>query len=359
MKKTSNVDSNYDSRGTLGESFMSKMTSYKYIMQYARDLESGLDIQLRGKYINIYYEGGNLLKLSGNSCVEFDENYFYQPNGCNFLRMTDIERLCSDDYINKSKKSKFLKEKTNEELKKYRLEAFAIKKSVKEQRDKLVKALKVANTFQETKDIIDKMKCKMHSWKECLKKNKLRKEIVGERVVQHYLSLFNKECEKNSQFIVLDLEYAISTKARYAKEFEREKQPRIDIVAIEKSTGQVYVMELKYGMKSVDGNASAKKHYYDYKQTVGDELKWKDFILDIQKLLEAKQAIGIISKEIFINKESMPTFIFIMKCESIQDKIDFKKHLQENELCSIPTIYLSPEKDYNLPSKEGHILKLL
>lgn len=346
----------YDIRGTqLGKSFMACVPSFKYMMEYAKHSQSELDVQLRGKEINIYYEGGSLLKLSGSSTLEFDENYFYQPSD-NSMRMTDIERLCHPNFAVEAKKSKFLKSKTDDELSEYRNNAQDILKDIQNKRDAIISKLKNANTFGEVKKIIDDMKDVMHSWKVCLKNNGIRKDVVNERVVQHYLSLYNKDSEQGNPFIVLDLEYAISTNARYAKDIEREKQPRIDIVAIEKSTGQLYVMELKYGMKSVEGDASASKHYQDYLQTVGNDQKWPYFVSDVQKLLKAKQERGIIDNSISI-KDSKPIFSFIMKCERLSDIADFKKHLKDNNLAHVPTIYLKPEQDYSSPSREGHILK--
>ena len=113
-RKLNVVIGKYDPRG----SKVSKMTglkSYLYIMQYAKDEANGLDVQLRGRYINIYYKGGNLLKLSGKQTCEFDKNYFYLPEKGG-LRMTDVERLCHSDYITKAEESKLLSNKSKDEL---------------------------------------------------------------------------------------------------------------------------------------------------------------------------------------------------------------------------------------------------
>ena len=255
------------------------------LMQYAKDEANGLDVQLRGRYINIYYKGGNLLKLSGKQTCVIDKNYFYLPEKGG-LRMTDVERLCHSDYITKAGESKFLSNKSKEELSSLRKVALDIKKNLTDKNNDIVNRLKSGDSFESTAKVIEEMKKTMDDWKKRLADNDIRESEVGERTVQHYISLQNKKFDDKTDFLVLDLEYAISTNAPYAKEKEREKQPRIDILAIEKATGQVYVMELKYGMKSVDGEASAKKHYDDYLATVGDDSKWKSFIEDV-KILEA------------------------------------------------------------------------
>jgi hypothetical protein len=352
-RKLNVVIGKYDPRG----SKVSKMTglkSYPFIMQYAKEESNGLDIQLRGRYINIYYKGGNLLKLSGMETCEFDKNYFYQPDKGS-LRMTDIERLCHSNYVNKAKKSKYLKSKTHEELKSLRKEASDIMQELTSNNKQIINQLKASDTFESTAEVLEEMKKTMDDWKKRLADNDIRDSEVGERTVQHYISLQNKQFNDKTDFLVLDLEYAISTNASYAKEIEREKQPRIDILAIEKATGQVYVMELKYGMKSVDGEASAKKHYDDYLATVGNDSKWKSFIEDVKILLQAKKNLLIVDKEVNI-ADKKPIFAFIMKKEQEADEMDFAEHLVNNHLSHIKTIYLPVEKNYDNPSSDGHKL---
>lgn len=352
-RKLNVVIGKYDPRG----SKVSKMTglkSYLYIMQYAKDEANGLDVQLRGRYINIYYKGGNLLKLSGKQTCEFDKNYFYLPEKGG-LRMTDVERLCHSDYITKAEESKFLSNKSKDELSSLRKVAFDIKKNLTDKNNDIINRLKSGNSFESTAKAIEEMKKTMDDWKKRLADNDIRDSEVGERTVQHYISLQNKQFDDKTDFLVLDLEYAISTNASYAKEIEREKQPRIDILAIEKATGQVYVMELKYGMKSVYGEASAKKHYDDYLATVGDDSKWKSFIEDVKILLQAKKDLLIVDKDVNI-AEKKPVFAFIMKKEQETDEVDFAEHLENNDLSHIKTIYLPVEKDYENPSTDGHKL---
>jgi len=251
-----------------------------------------------------------------------------------------------------------LKSKTHEELKSLRKEASDIMQELTSNNKQIINQLKASDTFESTAEVLEKMKGTMDKWKKCLAANEIRESEIGERTVQHYISLQNKQFDDKTDFLVLDLEYAISTNASYAKEIEREKQPRIDILAIEKATGQVYVMELKYGMKSVDGEASAKKHYDDYLATVGDDSKWKSFIEDVKILLQAKKDLLIVDKDVNI-AEKKPVFAFIMKKEQETDEVDFAEHLENNDLSHIKTIYLPVEKDYENPSTDGHKLTKL
>jgi hypothetical protein len=108
-------------------------------------------------------------------------------------------------------------------------------------------------------------------------------------------------------------------------------------------------------MKSVDGEASAKKHYDDYLATVGNDSKWKSFIEDVKILLQAKKNLLIVDKEVNI-ADKKPIFAFIMKKEQEADEMDFAEHLVNNHLSHIKTIYLPVEKNYDNPSSDGHKL---
>lgn len=352
----------YSPRGkNLGKNFMKGMTSYPYLIKYTEDDKNELDVQLRGTSINIYYQGGSLVKLSGRQKCEFDENYFYLP-GKEDLPMSDIEKLCGQDYTDRAKKSKILKKKTEAELKELREKAIHIKGEIEGRRDELVNRLKSCDNLESVGMVVEEMKKAMRRWKKALVDSRRRKEATGERAVQHYISLYNKKFDDWTDFVVLDIEYAISTNARYAKETEREKQPRIDILAVEKDSGQVYVMELKYGMKSVNGDASVEKHYKDYLATVGSDdtvdgiSKWQSFIGDVKTLFEAKKKL--VDQDIQI-KESKPIFAFIVKQEKDTDEKLFRKRIENSEELKglhIPTIYLPAEKDYDNPSVSGHKL---
>lgn len=354
MARTKKIEiGNYIQRGRgLGDDFMKDLKSYPYIIEYANNSKNGLDIQLRGKYINIYYAGGNLLKLSGTNTCEFDENYFYLPTSDD-LRMTDIERLCSEDYISKAGKSKALKGLDEITLKEKHKVAIQIKKDLKKERDEIIGKLAKCSNYEETSYILDQMKDIMSNWK---KKNG-RKQEIGERLVQHYLSLNNKEYDADTDFVVLDIEYAISSNAQYAKEEKREQQPRMDIIAIEKGTGQLYVMELKYGLDAADGDAGIKDHYDDYLASVGADEKWQYFWNDINVLLKAKLDFiyGNEGNDIIL-KKSKPCFAFVLKEKKEGDETAFRQKLEDNKLTFVPTIYLPKEKDYNNPSVVGHKL---
>lgn len=359
MAKSTSNEKGYTPRGMYSESFMSKLPVFNSILEYSADPANELDVQFRGDYLNIYYIGGRLLKLSGTCSCTFDENYFYRPKE-NELRMTDIERLYSENYRIKKNESAALRLLSDSELECEREKAKAIIKEIRKKRDDLVNKLRNSPN-SEVGNVIEEMKCVMREWKDNLYRIGIRKGTVSERVVQQYISLYNKESEANSDFFVLDIEYALSEHSDYCilkteKNKVEDKQPRIDIVAIEKNTGQLYVMELKYGMKSVLGKASAKAHLNDFNLSVGAEQKWEYFWEDIQVLLEEKRKRGLVkSTEL---KHAKPVFAFVFKSEINGDIETFKKYLRENGLSTVPCVVLQKEPDYKNPRKEYHWLKI-
>ena len=164
------------------------------------------------------------------------------------------------------------------------------------------------------------MKGVMKNWKGCKSRN-----AVDERTVQHYISLFNKEFASGSDFIVIDLEYKLSGRSAYRipkhQMGAKKGQPRIDIVAIEKSTGQLYVLELKYGLKSTERKSGVVEHYDDYLKSVGAEDQWFAFWKDIKFLVDVQKKDNVLSKDVWL-KEAKPIFGFVYKPEFSEDERD-------------------------------------
>lgn len=209
---------------------------------------------------------------------------------------------------------------------------------------------------EDVSQMLSEMKGVMKNWKGCKSRN-----AVDERTVQHYISLFNKESAIDSDFVVIDLEYKLSELSGYCIPKDQTEpnngQPRIDIVAIEKSTGQLYVLELKYGLKSTKGKAGVVEHYNDYLNSVGADDKWEDFWNDIDSLVKVQKKDNVLSETISLNK-SKPIFGFIYKPEKNEDECkEFYQILVENNLSSIMTIYLPHESKDVSPCAQKNYLK--
>ena len=339
----------YKPHGYRIDDYMANLPNYNAIIEYAKDPNNELDIQYRDNYINIYYLGGSLLKLKGEGSMEFDEHYYYPPS--KKFPISHIEALIDNDF-SKIDKSGQLSE---DDLKKKRQEAEQIYERIKSSRDNDLNRLRSAKK-EDVGQILSEMKGVMKNWKGCKSRN-----AVDERTVQHYISLFNKESAIDSDFVVIDLEYKLSELSGYCipkDQMDPNKgQPRIDILAIEKSTGQLYVLELKYGLKSTKGKAGVVEHYNDYLNSVGADEKWEAFWNDIDSLVKVQKKDNVLSETLSLNK-SKPIFGFIYKPEKNEDECkEFNQILVENNLLSIMTIYLPHESKDVSPCAQKNYLK--
>ena len=343
----------YKPHGYRSDDYMANLPNYNAIIEYAKDPNNELDIQYRDNYINIYYLGGSLLKLKGEGSMEFDEHYYYPPS--KKFPISHIEALIDNDFSNINKSGQL----SEDDLKKKRQEAEQIYERIKSSRDNDLNRLRSAKK-EDVGQILSEMKGVMKNWKGCKSRN-----AVDERTVQHYISLFNKEFASGSDFIVIDLEYKLSGRSAYRipkhQMGAKKGQPRIDIVAIEKSTGQLYVLELKYGLKSTERKSGVVEHYDDYLKSVGAEDQWFAFWKDIKFLVDVQKKDNVLSKDVWL-KEAKPIFGFVYKPEFSEDERDeFNQKLIKNNLSSIMTIYL-PHCNYdncNNPGAQTHLLKKL
>ena len=70
---------------------------YKEIIEFAAKRENNLDVQIRDNYLNIYYRGGNLLRIHPRSFF-FDEFYFHR--NVKQLRKTHLIEKAEKEVLN-------------------------------------------------------------------------------------------------------------------------------------------------------------------------------------------------------------------------------------------------------------------
>lgn len=255
--------------------FWKKLTEgeYKEIIDYAYKCDKELDVQIRDNYLNIYYKGGNLLKISYRS-LYFDEFYFHR-----------VEKM----------RKTHLKKQALEGDKK----CIALWESYKEKREEMLNILKndgMAN-------YCPKMKSIMTEWEDDLRSIGIKHD---EKNDQQQISMNNRG---KTDYTVVDLEYAVSRDSSFFYDGPLiKKVPRFDIIAVDKS-GQLYVIELKTGLGAIDGNSGICSHVDCFKNTIGYDSK-NDFVNEMVKLLEQKIELNLIDNNVKIDKTKKPQFIF-------------------------------------------------
>ena len=258
------------------EKFWKNLTEgeYKEIIAFASQRENELDVQIRDNYLNIYYQGGNLLRVHPRS-LYFDEFYFHR--GAKDMRKTHL--------IDKCKKGDKACIARWEDYKNRR----------KEMLD-LLKKRGMATYCKEMKRIMKEWEADLHT--------------IGishdEKNAQQQISMNNRGA---TDYTVVDLEYAVSTTSNFKYNGDSTKKvPRFDLIAVDKS-GQLYVIELKTGLKAIDGNSGIRAHMDCFEHTIKRDSN-NDFINEMDKLLEQKQKLNLIDKNVFIDKTREPQFIF-------------------------------------------------
>lgn len=278
----------------LSDNFMKKLQGeWKPLLEYILS-DSELDLQIRDNYINVYYQGGNILKINPRSFY-LDEFYFYKD--CNEERKTHLQAKAKEGDVN----AKHIIDKLVEKRKGLMMNPnFPLDYS------------KVECYFSQAKKV-------MNEWEKTL--NDTINISHKEKQEQQQIAIANRN---DTDYVVLDLEYAVSRRSEFAYNGGKGKKvPRFDIIAIH--NGQLVVIELKKGMDATDGLSGVDSHIDCFNHTIGRDEKGI-FIEEMKGLLKQKQDLGILDKSLKINS-AKPQFIFAFADKNKEDKfIEFSSY---------------------------------
>ncbi len=244
------------------------------LLEYIKG-DAELDIQIRKNYINVYYKGGNILKINSPKSFDFDKMYFND-----YRTISSTEAKKSFDLIHEYK-----------------------------EQQKSLKSLLPHNPqeyFKQAKKAMDK-------WDVALK------DVVqhNEKKEQQAIAIANRA---DTDYVVLDLEYAVSKQSEFAYDGGDDKKvPRFDIIAIR--NGRLFVIELKKGLGATPGKSGIEPHMKCYNHTIGRDDKHL-FVKEMQALLKQKQELGLLDKTLTI-EDTKPEFIFAFADK--KDKDDFEE----------------------------------
>ena len=238
-----------------------------------------LVLQIRDDYFNVYYQGGNVAKVTSSKSVDFDENYFRT-------------------HIEKSKENW-------EEIKKKRQTTMALFKK---------------GLFS---DYIDTVKSAMKYYWD----NVLEGKGVAEKMAQHQICILNTN---QTEYTVIDLEYQVSTESIFKYRGKRKTKsgglpsPRFDIVAIRNSDHRLCVIELKKGTKALKDPSGVQEHAESFVHTIGFDKKTKnDFLSEMNDVLQMKKKLKLIDEIVFIDTTLEPEFLYAY--QNNPNEQDYKK----------------------------------
>lgn len=273
--------------------------------------DKDLVLHIRGDYFNVYYKGGNLVKVKSENSFEFDSNY-YKGNP----KLVDSE----------------------------------IKRN--EMREELLKWLKRKRDYH---GFIDKMKYLMDSYWVWLKREKGRD--LHEKDIQHQLCVSNTE---NKDYTIIDLEFQVSTRCPYRYEKppiscgryvdESKSSPRFDIVAVRNKDHRLCVIELKSGTGALYGKSGIGDHADSFEGSIGRNPQV--FVKEIEGLVEDKKKLHLLGDDFYM-KDDNPEFIYAYvfttedEREKVRERQAFENERQKANADNYRVIYLK-KGDYTL-----------
>ncbi len=291
--------------------------------------DEDLVLHLRNDYINIYYRCGNVAKVNSENSVTINENYFISK---------EEEDCCRD-------KSK-------------RTEADEIKrKALIGRRDAMIQLFKDGKYEEYFIRMKDTMKNYWHyqdMWKE------------DEGDVQQKLCSSNKYDSKESNYTIIDLEHEVSIKAdfRYkgatpfpVKKGKKKENPRFDVVAVRKSDGQLFVLELKKGNKALEGPSGMHDHVDSFLHSIKETAEAKkSFVEEMEFVLMQKQILGLVDKAVKITSEDVQfAFVYSYGSEDLHNQKNEKEYVEKLRQRIIKGIDISGYQIIYLQPNEYHL----
>ncbi len=276
-------------RGNLSRAFLKRLKEgdlSPIIKKIIDDME--LDVQVRGNYLNVYYRGGNILRIKPQS-LQFDKFYFYLGNPKGFPK----------SYVEKAAmgKQNEISPRTKQPIP-TQIEAKQIISELEEKYKNLMLLLpeNPEKFFAKAKSIMDAW---FDKWKH------------QERDDQQAITERNKTADSESDLAVIDIEFAVSINKPYnkAKNSKGEnKLCRFDIIAVD-SKGQLYVVELKQNeaADSDDNSANVKVHKKDFDDTIGNDIDCL-FAKEMAQVVNIKKELGLLPENVDIDTTLKPIF---------------------------------------------------
>lgn len=259
-----------------------------------------LVLQIREDYFNVYYKGGNMLKVSSENSFQFDYNYY----------------KCEIDGDTQEQRKKRI-----------------------DKRRSVIESLKKTRDY---KTFIDEMKKLMDKYWIWLYNEKHRS--LHEKDTQHALCISNTE---STDYTIIDLEFQVSTRKDCTYHYEPsslprhpgiyvcEKSPRFDIIAVRNSDHRLCVIELKNGLDALVGKSGIGDHADSFEGSIGkNPLAELTFTNEMKKVVSDKKRFKLLSDDFYIDEKLPIEFIYAYAFKSEDEngkKAERDSFLREQE----------------------------
>ena len=259
-----------------------------------------LVLQIREDYFNVYYKGGNMLKVSSENSFQFDYNYFK----CEISLDTQEQR--------------------------------------KKRIDKRRSILESLKNTRDYKTFINEMKKLMDKYWIWLYNEKHRS--LHEKDTQHALCISNTE---STDYTIIDLEFQVSTRKDCIYHYEPfsiprhprvdvyEKSPRFDIIAVRNIDHRLCVIELKNGLDALTGKSGIGDHADSFEGSIGkNTLAELTFTKEMKKVVSDKKRLKLLSDDFYIDEKLPIEFVYAYAFKSEDEngkKAERDSFLREQE----------------------------
>ena len=236
--------------------------------------DSTLDLQIREDYVNIYYRGGNLLKLA--------------QSGKNYIPHFDVNYLMGD--VN-----------TKDQL---------CKLSVIQSSIDLIEWIKI---FPQLKQIMDLYFSKHGS---------------DEREAQQIMVRDNNtgSISRSTDYYICDIEYA-SENGRF--DLVAVRWPSTGAIRKQQNGHRLAIIEAKFGDGSITGSSGIVSHVNDVVGFFGDRTKFQTFKIEMVKVFNQKHQLGLINGKLELKEFSVDPPLFIL---ALMNHDPEKSHLHDELL---------------------------
>ena len=235
-----------------------------------------LVLQIREDYFNVYYKGGNMLRVSSENSFQFDYNYY----------------KCEIDLDTQEQRNKRIDKRRS------------VLESLKKTRD--------------NKAFIADMKKLMDKYRKWLER--VHNRILHEKDTQHALCISNTE---STDYTIIDLEFQVSTRKDCIYHYEPSsiprhpgvdvygKSPRFDIIAVRNSDRRLCVIELKNGLDALVGKSGIGDHADSFEGSIGkNPLAELMFTKEMEKVVSDKKRLKLLSDDFYIDEKLPIEFIY-------------------------------------------------
>lgn len=307
-------------RGRISDKFEKRLKDKLIpLISYVASQEN-LDLQVRDNYFNIYFNGGNALRVTSTR-FSFDPWYFYDG----YYKGIKIPKT----YVEECRKGKQTQRKSMPKNYPSAEVSNAIFEDISQKATgltKLVETGKFDEYFQIANSVVG-------SWVE--------KYGRKERKNQHLIACSNRKFSNLNNLVVIDIEFAVSTNKSYNNS---KKVPKMDIIAVDKH-GQLYSIELKNTLQAdKEGSAQdVKSHLSDFNLTIGSKDTSNDFPTEMAEVLAVKQRLGLLDETIRVDTSRKPLFAVAFSGNDSKELEEFKQ--KHSDLIFVDIVRTDNEKN--------------